>query len=277
MKNIILTLIASALVLLFFMAPNPLFAADNDGDGVADALEDGGPFTGDFDGNTTPDRFESNVVGLPGKIGYIYLFCIAPAQFSNVSTNSYAGAEGVVFPFGAVGFDIDVAPGGTREVWLYWVTDEYSASDLGGFKWYGKTPPNWSTRQWWQVPYCLDETPEDPGLGDLREGPPDVDVFDEGFASAPASSPAADPPATGAWCIMEYGDFDLEGTVGIYFVLKVTDNEFGDSNPVSGIINDPIAPFVASASVPASNGYGIFALAGLISIFGVLFILKKQI
>lgn len=227
-----------------------------DTDGVHGDVENAAPNGGDANGDGTEDATQNDVASIPTDAGYV---CIDAngADLSNVSVFNFEGAEKNVFPFGRVTYDFSVPDGAYKDIDLYWYTDLYVAADIDGFKWYGKSAPNWGAIGWHNVPYY--EVPEGGG-GMLAE-----------------SSPMAEEIDSPDWYYTNVRDMTIGGEHCVVVTLRVTDNKLGDNNPIAGIISDPIAPFTSASSVPALGEFGGYVFAGALVFAGVWFILRKKI
>jgi len=92
---------------------------DDDGDGVLNGVETGGPNGGDANDDAIPDGEQSYVTTLPAAIGSSYLTVEVPSgmgacsQLLNVHTlpPPPPGDPQYVYPFGMVSFEIDGCPG----------------------------------------------------------------------------------------------------------------------------------------------------------------------
>lgn len=90
---------------------------DLDGDGVASAIEDGAPNSGDGNGDSVPDRTQSSVASLPNSSNGDYLTVVGPpgSQLADVAAvaNPNPGAPeigAVTFPAGFVEFRLSPMP-----------------------------------------------------------------------------------------------------------------------------------------------------------------------
>ena len=107
------------------LSPGGGTEADDDGDGVSNAVEDGAANGGDGNDDGTPDRQQANVVSLPNAVDgrYVTLEIAAGKQFTQVEAvgnPSPGDAPPLKFPYGFFGFAITgLTPGETVEVTLY--------------------------------------------------------------------------------------------------------------------------------------------------------------
>jgi hypothetical protein len=95
-----------------------LVTDDDDGDGVSNAEEDGGPNFGDGNNDGTADRLQSDVVSLMGSVGYLTVIvdpsdgCSQLLALSGLPGSSFGVDSGYIYPLGFVGFTIECASAG---------------------------------------------------------------------------------------------------------------------------------------------------------------------
>lgn len=212
---------------------------DADSDGIANGEENNSPNGGDANGDGTPDFLQSFVASISNGDNWAVVV-------ADDGSNSYSIRHAFNTPF--TGADETIFPFGATGYRISGVSGfttvvriyffgDFDLSDVSGFKAYIKTPPDYAEYEWHDVPN----------------------------------------PATSEFGVVATGETTIGGESCFYIDLRVTDNAFGDSNPVAGIIDDPIAPFVASASVPTIGEFGSAALiVSLLALGGWIVIRKNE-
>jgi len=195
---------------------------DDDGDGVLNGTETGGPNGGDANNDGTPDGTQSYVTTLPAAVGSSYLTVEVPpgmgscSQLLNVKTLTppAPGDPQYSYPFGMVSFEIDGCPGPVPVTVIL-----HGGAGLTApltYRKFGHMAPNYAGPQ---VFYTL------PGV-----------VFGTTFVTGEGMVPTA--------------------------MFSLTDNQLGDDNSTANIIVDPSGPAVRLvAAAPVVSQWALLALA----------------
>ncbi len=125
--------------------------SDQDGDGLNDIIESGGPNNGDTNKDGERDAAQSNVASLPdgGKGDYVTLVSPPGSLFAGVHTASAESVAGVTagleFPLGLIGFQVEGVPAsGKCDVVLH----PTQLFDWEAYYKYGPTPGS-ATATWY--------------------------------------------------------------------------------------------------------------------------------
>jgi hypothetical protein len=120
-------------------------ADDDDGDGVPNGVEDGGPNGGDANGDGIPDSQQPNVATLPGGDGYVSAVitdggCASVTSIVAMPAPPDGADAGFRYPFGRVALTLSCqTPGATASVDLYFFgATPWPPVAMRGF---GPTPP----------------------------------------------------------------------------------------------------------------------------------------
>ncbi len=182
-----------------------------DGTGVSPEVQDAAPNGGDGNGDSIPDKGQTNVASLPSAVDPgMYLTVEASIGCALQGVHAYLPGAGedpsYTYPYGMVAFQSSCSPVTVR---IYY----HGAGDMSGyvFRKYGPTPADWATPVWYDfpvnrgteeiggetVPY-IEFTLTEGQLGDSTDGLPIVDPIGPALA---IGAPVQTIPSLNAWGI----------------------------------------------------------------------------
>lgn len=204
-------------------------SGDADGDGVASEIENDGPNKGDADGDGTWDYLQDFVATFPDEYGNYLTIYTGYNSASYHIENCYNTDLGGV------------------ESLMY-------PLGITGFRLTG--PSGFTSKV--RIIFFRDYQADDiTGFRWFGRRDPGDEV--RSWYDAPADD--------GFYGVIGSGNTIIGGRAAYYVDLRLTDNRFGDENPLAGIIDDPFAPFHYIASIPALGDWHKPLLIG-----GLLFV-----
>ena len=186
-------------------------AADSDGDGVPNEVEDGGPNGGDGNGDGIPDSTQANIVTLPAANGNGFITLIATCELRDVravAKESLPPTQ-LMFPFALVEFRL---PCPTADMTALFHAGSGWQAGAGYWKYGPETPGQALTTKWYELHEAILDTTTVAGVSVARarftlidgqlgdDTGIDGQIIDQGGPAVPAPSQSI--PTLSEWMMI---------------------------------------------------------------------------